>query len=299
MVNTQQFISVVPCFFLFSWPSMGPSQALVTLGVSLLLDGSSMSCSPLEHPSFISSASFLPRDHLQSCPQQYPLPHSSSFFSKPASLLTSSGLIFWVSSCVSSHISYSCVSCPQQLPPFLKHTWAEAPRAPLAGWTFEAQWAVAILFRVIWNQLWLAQGSSWPPSTQTFCSLCYQTQPFIPNTETWKLKWCIFWMLHLLCFHNSIDTCMNVDFVYNLYKNWAQIHFIISLLCCSYLVYTNIQQEVFNNFSHSFSFYRPMQGTLHQYLSAFKNVKWKQDSNFWVTPKCEYLTKYSFFETCY
>lgn len=209
-----------------------------TLGVSLPLDGSSMSCSPLEHPSFIRSASFLPRDHLQSCPQQNTLPHSSSFFSKPASLLTSSWLIFWVSSCVSSHISYSCVSCPQQLPSFLKHTWAEAPRAPLAGWTFEAQWTVAI--RVIWKQLWLAQGSSWPPSTQTFCSLCYQTQPFIPNTETWKLKWCIFWMLHLLCFHNPIDTCMNADFVYNLYKNWAQIHFIISLLCCSYLVYTNI-----------------------------------------------------------
>lgn len=57
MVNAQQFLSVVLCFLLFSCPSVSPSQATVPLGVFLLPHGSSMGCSPSEHPSFIRSDS--------------------------------------------------------------------------------------------------------------------------------------------------------------------------------------------------------------------------------------------------
>lgn len=233
MVNTQQFISVVPCFFLFSWRS--PSQdfggvfapgwvlhELQPLRTSLLHQECLL---PSKRPSSVMSPTKSPSTFLllflQTCLFTYLLmAHFLSVFL-----------------CLLSHFLFLCLLPPAAAILSQAHlsrgTSCSSGRLNIWG-------TMGCCHPGHLEPLWLAQGSSWPPSTQTFCSLCYQTQPFIPNTETWKLKWCIFWMLHLLCFHNPIDTCMNADFVYNLYENWAQIHFIISLLCCSYPVYTNI-----------------------------------------------------------
>lgn len=60
------------------------------------------------------------------------LPHCFSFFSKHSSSHTSSCVPFWVSSHVSCDVS-PCISCPQQLPPFLKHAWREVLSVPLSG----------------------------------------------------------------------------------------------------------------------------------------------------------------------
>lgn len=186
--------------FLASYCSPAPAWLLHRpqsfLGVALLQHGSSRGCNASEHPSFIRSASFH-EAIFSHVPKNIPF-HIPPAFSPNLPLYLAPHGSFLECPPVSPLISPSCVSCTQQLPLFLKHTWAEALCAPLRVWKFGARWAVSILFRVIWNLLWLAQGSLCPPSTQAPHSPCYQTLPFMPNTDPYKLKWCIFFMLHLL-----------------------------------------------------------------------------------------------------
>lgn len=142
----------------------------------------------------------LPKGHLQLDLQQCLLAQTPPFLHFLLSRLLMCLHLFTVSSCVSSHLFPYLLLClsPRGCQSFL-NIFAEAPCAPVSGWSSGMQWVGLICFRAGWKCLWLAlaqregytvegrlPGSLWEfawVSLLSSCGTAGALQPLFRNYE--------------------------------------------------------------------------------------------------------------------